>query len=67
MTRKPKYRVTTWDVDLQRFTPQQGVRCGPYSLFGLRKALNALRRMGYDTSRGGGHSVLVERITNPGA
>lgn len=58
---KPKrYEVLTWDVYLQKFTPQQGVRRGPYSLWGLRKALRKLRDAGYDTSRGGGVSVLVQ-------
>lgn len=59
----PRYRVTTWDANKQRFTPQQGVRCGPYKLFELRKALRRLEEMGYDIDRhGGGFSVLVERI-----
>ncbi len=58
---KPRYRVTTWDTDKQQFTPQKGVRSGRYSLFGLRKALRKLRNLGYDTSRHGASSVLVER------
>jgi hypothetical protein len=41
--KKPRYYVETWDTEKQTFTPQQGVRKGPYSLFGLRKALKALR------------------------
>lgn len=59
---KARYRVTTYDSWKNGFTPQKGVRCGPYSLFGLRKALRKLRGMGYDTSREGGVSVFVERI-----
>lgn len=57
---KPRYYVTTWDTDKQQFTPQKGVRKGPYSLFGLRKALRALRGMGYSADRSD-HAVLVER------
>lgn len=54
-----RYRVTTWDAERQRFTPQPGVRCGPYTLFGLRLALRALRLMGYGCHRDD-PSVLVE-------
>jgi hypothetical protein len=64
--------VTTWDTDRQTFTPQAGVRTGPYSKFGLRRALRALRGMGYSAARlprrvasgcddCGDPSVLVER------
>lgn len=42
-----RYYIKTWDTDKQTFTPQKGVRCGPYSLFGLRKPIRALREMGY--------------------
>lgn len=59
--RWPRYYVETWDSDLQKFTPQIGVRTGPYTLFGLRKALRALRNCGYATSRGSGFYVLVSR------
>ncbi len=58
---RAKYYVRTWDMDLQRFTPQQGVRTGPYSLFGLRAALRKLRTMGYDIKRTFAPSVLIER------
>lgn len=61
MSVKQKYRVTTWDIERQDWTPQSGVPTGPYTLFGLRKALRKLRSMGYDVSRRGGVSVLVER------
>lgn len=49
MTRR--YYITTWDSDSQTFTPQVGVRTGPYSLFGLRKAIHKLQAMGYDCGR----------------
>ncbi len=65
MKTKPRYYVTTWDPERQRFTPQASVRTGPYSQFGLRKALRKLQGMGYDTSRAGGHCVLVERSEEP--
>lgn len=41
------YDVLTWDTDLQKFTPQTGVRRGPYTLFGTRRALRKLAQMGY--------------------
>lgn len=47
---KPKrrrYYVETWDPEKEQFSPQPGVRTGPYSLFGLRQAIRKLRRMGY--------------------
>lgn len=57
-----RYYVTTWDTNLQRFTPQIGVRTGPYSLFGLRRPLRKLRQMGYDIMpRGSAVSVCVVR------
>ena len=59
--KKPLYYVLTYDPETEEFTPQAGVRCGPYTLFGLRKALRKLQDLGYDTSRNGGFSVLVER------
>ena len=57
---RPLFRVLTWDTDEQKFTPQDGVPEGPYTLFGLRPALRALRNMGY----GGWQSpcVLVQQI-----
>jgi len=48
---KRKYRVLTWDIDQQKFTPQKGVRSGPYTLFGLRKAIKKLRALGYSAHR----------------
>lgn len=56
-----KYKVTTWDQDKQKFTPQMGVRKGPYSKWGLRRALRALQAIGYDTTRENGFCVCVER------
>lgn len=59
---KPKYTVTTWDADKQDFTPQKGVRAGPWSQWGLRRALRRLREMGYQTHRSVAHCILVEKI-----
>ena len=56
------YYVTTWDTEQQRFTPQEGVSPGPHSKWELRKVLRELQTLAYDTSRNGGHSVLVERL-----
>ncbi len=47
MSKQPTYWVYTWDTERQQFTPQQGVRRGPYSLWGLRKAIRKLRDLGY--------------------
>lgn len=44
---KPRYEVLTWDSYKGTFTPQQGVRRGPYTLWGLKRALRKLRGMGY--------------------
>ena len=57
-----RYEVMTWDIDKQAFTPQIGVRRGPYKLFGLRRALRKLNEMGYDTHRADAPSVLVQEI-----
>ncbi len=48
---KTRYYVYTWDDERSRWTPQRGVRCGPYSLFGLRRALRKLRQHGYSARR----------------
>lgn len=58
---KPLYEVLTWDTDRDRFTPQRGVRRGPYTLFGLRKALRQLQGLGYPCNRQD-PSVLVQRV-----
>ena len=60
MQKRRRYYVTTWDTNLQKFTPQPGVRTGPYTQFGLRKALRKLRdEFGY-SARKGDCSTLVE-------
>lgn len=41
------YFVETWDSEKQAFTPQEGVPIGPYTKFGLRKAIRDLREIGY--------------------
>lgn len=46
-TRKRRYYVKTWDTNKGDFSPQPGVRTGPYSLMGLRKAIRKLRAWGY--------------------
>jgi hypothetical protein len=46
-TRRKRYEVLTWDTDKQKFTPQQGVRRGPYTLWGLKRALRKLQSYGY--------------------
>lgn len=51
MVKSSRYYVHTWDGEKQKFTPQVGVRCGPYSLWGLRKAIRKLRDMGYSCHR----------------
>lgn len=60
--KRARYEVLTWDPETGRFTPQKGVRKGPYTLFGLRKALRQLREMGY-AARRPDPSVLVERLS----
>jgi len=57
---EPRYYVTTWDGERQAFTPQKGVRAGPYSKFGLRKALRRLQAMGYGITRSRAPCVRVE-------
>ena len=60
---KATYSVETWDPNLKQFTVQKGVRTGPYSLWGLRRALRKLRALGY-TARKGDPAVSVSR-TDP--
>lgn len=62
--KRDRYYVWTWDPMKEKFTPQYGVRCGPHSLFGLRKALRKLKQMGYVGTRGD-NSVLVEKRNGP--
>ncbi len=42
-----RYYVRTWDTDKQAYTPQIGVHVGPYSLWGLKRALQKLNGCGY--------------------
>lgn len=44
----PRYDILTWDTDEQTFTPQPGIRRGPWSRWGLRKAIRMARGAGYD-------------------
>lgn len=60
--KKETYRVTTWDMDLQRFTPQEGLPAEPWSKWGLRQALRWLEQRGYDVKRCVAYSVLVEKV-----
>jgi len=57
---KPRYYVTTWDTERQEFTPQPGVRTGPYSLWSLKRALRKLQALGYSCARDD-PSVHVEK------
>ena len=62
--KRPKiYYVYTYDWELGRFTPQIGVRPGPYTIWGVRRALRRLQGLGYDIGRDA-PSVLVTN-TNP--
>lgn len=65
--KRPKYYITTWDTDKQTFTPQAGVRKGPYTLFGLRKAIRKLREMGYPCDHGtySGDPAVYVSTTRP--
>ena len=66
---KPRYYIYTWDYEKEELTPQKGVRCGPYSLFGLRKAIRKLRAIGYpcdySSKHGGDPSVSIRRDDGP--
>ena len=54
------YYVYTWDGTLEQYTPQKGVRCGPYrSLASMRPALRKLANMGYTIDRHDAFCVLV--------
>jgi hypothetical protein len=60
----PRYEVLTWDPETGEFTPQIGVRRGPYTLFGLRAAIRKLYYLGYgefDLARGS-TTVRIRRI-----
>ena len=55
-----RYYVLTYDWDKREYTPQKGVRKGPYTKFGLRKAIRKLREMGYCADRDD-NDVLIEK------
>lgn len=64
---KPQYRVLTWDIDAQEFTPQDGVPSLVTGAAGLRSALRDLRNLGYAANRNdedSDASVLVELVTD---
>jgi hypothetical protein len=61
MPKRKRYEVLTWDAEKQDWTPQKGVRRGPYTLFGLRRAIRKLREIGYSGHRND-PSVYLERI-----
>jgi hypothetical protein len=64
------YAVGTFDRDEQAYTPQVGLEWYGLTLWELRRALRALRRMGFQANRclcsDGTHDsdpeVLVERV-----
>lgn len=74
MKTQQRYRVTTWDMELQEYTPQEGMRC-PYddlTLGQLREAIIELQELGYGCrcvkNADGGYdtndtAVLVERLS----
>ena len=61
-----RHYVETWDTNKQAFTPQAGVKSGPYSLFGLRRAVKRLRELGYEGRRND-PSVYVYSAERPKA
>ena len=61
MPTKTRYDVLTYDWDKREYTPQRGVRRGPWSKWGLRRALRKLRKLGYDTGRGSSSVFVAQR------
>ncbi len=59
------YSVKTWDMDLQEFTPQNGVPAQVHGMGELRRALRSLQGMGYDGTKAD-NAVLVEREPTKG-
>lgn len=57
---EPLYSISTWDTDLQRFTPQAGLSCESINVpwRTLLRVMRELRQMGYQF---GDPSVRVER------
>lgn len=60
--RRPGYWVFTFDFDKRCWSPQIGVKAGPYKLFGLKKPIRELRSMGYGFGRADILSVLIVHI-----
>jgi hypothetical protein len=60
--KRPKYYVLTYDPEKEEFTPQKGVRQGPYTLFGLRKPLRKLENLGYGPPASKSPCVLINRV-----
>ena len=48
---KPRYDVETYDINKGDYTPQKGVRCRNLTLWGVRRCLKELRRIGYTCHR----------------
>jgi len=47
-----RYYVHTYDWEKEDYTPQKGVSQGPYTLWGLKRALQLLRaKFGYECTR----------------
>lgn len=68
MTLEPVYSIGTYDMEVEAYTPQEGltVPCVNVPLATMRQVLRELRGMGYDAQRIRGDdcndaSVLVER------
>jgi len=55
------YTIETADVGTDGYSPQPGVPHVVHGLAGLRRALRALRNIGYDAVRGD-WAVKVERL-----
>ena len=58
------YRITTWDADLEEYTPQDGVPARVSGIGELRAAMRALQANGYSCNRNrhdSDPSVLIER------
>ena len=47
------YSVLTWDIEIQRWTPQDGVPSHGLTIQELRKSMRMLRNMGYTCHRRG--------------
>lgn len=56
------YNVTTYDYELEEYTPQIGLPKGPFKLWELRGILRRLSDMGYPTHRSDGTDILIEKV-----